>query len=146
MDRDQTKQIIKIIQKAYPRFNIVDDSFGVDVWHKSLEDLDYRKTEEAAYNCLKGNEFPPSIAEIRKAYNLIISVEKKDHAEIERCYEQARSYYPSSGKQGYGKEEFFSRAGNADGARKLYNAIVRYVNGCTDWVMDFVECIRTVKV
>ena len=145
MDRDQTKQIIKIIQKAYPRFIIVDDSFGVDVWHKSLEDLDYRKAEEAAYNCLKGNEFPPSIAEIRKAYDVIMTAEKKRSAEINRYYEQARSYYPSCGEQGYGKEEFFARASNVGDAQRLYQAIVRYVNNCSDSTMDFKECIKRVK-
>lgn len=144
MNRDQTKQIIKIVQKAYPRFNIVDDSFGVDVWHKSLEDLDYSKAEEATYNCLRGNEFPPSIAEIRKAYGIVMAAEKKENAEINRFYEQARSYYPSSGEQGYGKKEFFARAKNVGEAQKLYYAIVRYVNNCADSAMDFKECISTI--
>lgn len=144
MDRDQTKQILKILQQAFPRFEIVNNSFGVDVWHKSLEDLEYEKVERATYNCIQRNEFPPSIAEIRKGYEEITTSEKKEYAEINRFYEQARSYYPSSGDIGYGKAEFFEKAKTPEQAERLYNAIIRYVNRCTDTVMDFRECITTI--
>ena len=145
MDRDQTKRILKIVQHAFPRFEIVDNSFGVDVWHKSLEDLEYEKAERAAYNCIKVNEFPPSIAEIRKAYEEIAITERKEYAEINRFYEQARSYYPGSGEAGYGKAEFFERAKTPEQAERLYNTIIRYVNSCTESTMDFRECIRSIS-
>lgn len=145
MNRDQTKQILKILQQAFPRFEIVNNSFGVDVWHKSLEDLEYEKVERATYNCIQRNEFPPSIAEIRKAYEEIVTAEKKERFEINRFYEQARNYYPGSGEMGYGKKEFFERAKTPEQAERLYNAIVRYVNNCTDTTMDFKACITTIS-
>ena len=145
MNRDQTKQILKILQQAFPRFEIVNNSFGVDVWCKSLEDLEYEKVERATYSCIQKNEFPPSIAEIRKAYEVIDAEERKSKADIYRYYEQARAYYPGSGEAGYGKAEFFARAKAPDQAERLYNAIVKYVNGCTDTAMDFKTCISTIS-
>ena len=144
MNRDQTKQILKIVQQAFPRFEIVNNSFGVDVWHKSLEDLEYERAERATYNCIRINEFPPSIAEIRKAYEEITIAEKKEYAEINRFYEQARAYYPGSGEMGYGKKEFYEKAKTPEQAEKLCNAIIRYVNHCTDVTMDFKACISTI--
>ena len=145
MDRDQTKQILKIVQQAYPRFEVVNNSFGVDVWHKSLEDLEYDKAEKATYNCIRKNEFPPSIAEIRKAYEDITIVERKEYGDINRFYEQARAYYPGAGEIGYGKKEFFDKAKTPEQAERLYNSIIRYVNSCTDRTMDFKECIRSLS-
>ena len=145
MNRDQTKQILKILQQAFPRFEVVNNSFGVDVWHKSLEDLEYEKVERATYNCIQRNEFLPSIAEIRKAYEVIAVEERKARTEINRFYEQARAYYPGSGEPGYGKAEFFERAKTPEQAERLYNMIVKYVNSCTDTTMDFKACISTIS-
>ena len=126
----------------------MNNSFGVDVWTRSLEDLEYEKAEKATYNCLKENEFPPSIAEIRKSYDVIAAAEKHELGEIRRFYEQARSFYPGCGEVGYGWKEFSARAKTKEDAEKLQNLIISYVQRIDKTggdVIDFAECVKSVR-
>ena len=146
MTRDETKKLVYLITKAFPRFTIVEDKEGMDLWHECLSDMEYDDARKCVIESVKSNEFPPTIAEIRKLYDVLIADKRKVQAEINRYYEQARSYYPGSGEYGNGRAEFFGRANTPEQAERLYNAIVRYVNGCTDSVMDFVECVKGVAI
>ena len=146
MTRDETKKLVFIITKAFPRFTIVSDKDGMDLWHECLCDMEYEDARKCVIESIKKSEFPPTIAEIRKSYEEVVAAKKKVTAEINRFYEQSRSYYPGSGEYGNGRAEFFERAQTPEQAERLYNAMVRYVNGCTDSTMDFVECIKTIGV
>ena len=145
MNREETKDILKIILRAYPRMKVVETKEDVDLWHECLEDLEYQKARKATIDIVKKTmDFPPDIATIRNEYGKLLAKEKKVVAEINRFYEQARSYYPGSGEMGYGRKEFFERAKTPEQAERLYNAIVRYVNSCTERTMDFKACISTI--
>ena len=145
MTRDETKSILDILMRAYPRMKIVETKEDVDLWHECLEDLDYSKARKATIGIVKATkDFPPDIATIREEYKVVDAAERHGRAEINRFYEQARSYYPGSGEPGYGRAEFFEKAKNPEQAERLYNAIVKYVNSCTDTTMDFKTCISTI--
>ena len=145
MNRDETKRIIEIITRAYPRMKIVETKEDVDLWHECLEDLDYKMARQAAINLVKQIKgFPPDIATLREEYERLYAIEKHELGEIRRFYEQARSYYPNCGEVGYGWKEFWERANTRTEAEKLQNLIIGYVNSTESDCIDFVDCIRTV--
>lgn len=146
MNREETKDILNIILRAYPRMKVVETKEDVDLWHECLEDLEYQKARKATIDIVKKTmDFPPDIATIREEYKVVDAAERHGRAEINRFYEQARSYYPGSGEPGYGKAEFLDRAKTPEQAERLYNAIVKYVNSCTETTMDFRACISTIS-
>lgn len=144
MTVNEVIQMIGILKAAYPRMEQFDNDDVKKVWLKAFEGMDGDITIKATWACIKKYEFMPSIAQVIKEYNDIEADDKRMKAEINRFYEQARNYYPGSGEMGYGKKEFFEKARTPEQAERLYNAIIRYVNKCTDTVMDFRECITTI--
>lgn len=147
MTYDEWFEIAKMVKRIYQREEkFMPDEETVKLMYSMVDDLDYERAKDAVTNYIKSNKFSPTIADIRDEYEKIAAEERKAKGEINRYYEQSRSYYPSSGEMGYGKKEFFERAKTPEQAQRLYNAIVRYVNGCIDRTMDFAECIRGIKV
>lgn len=149
MTREETKSVLSIIMRAYPRFKIVDTKEDVDLWHECLEDLEYARARTAAINIVKRTkDFPPDIATIREEYDRLLAEEKHEQGEIKRFYEQARSYYPGCGEYGYGWKEFSERAKTKEEAENLQNLIIGYVNYIdreTDAeCIDFAECVKRV--
>lgn len=146
MTREETKSILNIIIRAYPRMKIVETKEDVDLWHECLEDLEYQMARRAAINLVKGTkDFPPDIATIREEYDRLLGIDKHELGEIRRFYEQARSYYPNCGEVGYGWKEFWERANTRVEAEKLQNLIIAYVNSTESDCVDFAECVRTVR-
>lgn len=64
MNREQVKEVFKVLAFAYPRFEVSAEK--IDYWHKFLSDQDpaavMKKTEKHVMN----NVFPPSIADLRE--------------------------------------------------------------------------------
>ena len=146
MKREETKDLLSIIMRAYPRFKIVETKEDVDLWQECLEDLEYPRARKAAINIVKQTkDFPPDIATIREEYDRLLGIDKHELGEIRRFYEQARSFYPGCGEVGYGWIDFKERAKTKEDAEKLQNMIIAYVNSAESDVIDFVECIRTVR-
>lgn len=133
----------------YPHFTVGEAIAGfkpTDVWYEVIGDMDYAKADKAVQACMQRCKYPPTAADIREEYDNILKNENVQQAMILRYYEQTKSYYPGSGEPGNGKKEFLARAKNPKEAEKLYNTIRHYIDNCdSDWAMDFVECIRTVK-
>lgn len=145
MTYDEWFSIAKMVKRIYQREEkFMPDEETVKLMYSMVSDLDYEKAKAAVVTYIKNNKYSPTIADIREEYEKIAAEERKTKAEINRYYEQSRSYYPGSGEMGYGKKEFFERARTPEQAQRLYNAIVRYVNSCTDKTMDFKGCITSI--
>ena len=139
-------ELAKNMKRIYQREEkFMPDEETVKLMYSMVSDLDYEKAKEAVVNYIKSNKYSPTIADIREEYEKLVAVERKQAAEINRFYEQSRSYYPGSGDIGYGKADFTERAKTPEQAERLYKAIVRYVNSCEKETMDFAECVRTIK-
>ncbi len=146
MKREETKALLEILIRAYPRMKIVETKEDVDLWHECLEDFEYSKARKAVINLVKvTKDFPPDIAAVREEYSKIMAEENRELGEIRKFYEQARSYYPGCGDVGYGWIDFHERAKTKDEAERLQNLIISYVNTTQSDVIDFVDCIRTIR-
>ena len=146
MTGSEFMKIIGLIRGAFPHMDRFKDADVKDVWFECLEDLEYGKARTATLNAIKkAKDFPPDIATIREEYFLLCEEERKEIGDIRRFYEQARSYYPNCGDVGYGWIDFHERAKTKDEAERLQNLIISYVNTTQSDVIDFVECIKTIR-
>ena len=149
MTREEVKQIVLMIVKAFPRFTIVQDKEGMDLWHECLSDIPYEDARACTIECIKTKEFPPTIAEIRNAYGEKEDERKKIRSLIRQEYDAIRSYYPSCGEINNGWAEFQERCRDAESARKLRNALYGYVRGVEENGGDvelFAEKIKTITI
>lgn len=148
MTRDETKCILDIVMRAYPRMRIVETKEDVDLWFECLEDLEYETARKATINLVKtAKDFPPDIATIRSEYDELISVEKREQGAIKTNYDYARGSYPQSIEAGYAWEEWKTRAKDGEMASLFYKVIMQYVGECdkkNEDVMDFKECVKTI--
>lgn len=66
MTRDETKQLLMMIQAAFPNYKIPDKSVAVNTWYIMLKDYDYRIVETAlrTYIATDTSGFAPSIGQI----------------------------------------------------------------------------------
>ena len=150
MNREETKRIIEIITRAYPRMKIVETKEDVDLWHECLEDLEYSRARKAVINLVKvTKDFPPDIAAVREEYNKILEEDNHELAAIRRLFLQTRNYYPCCGEYDYGWKEFSERAKTKEEAEMLHLLIINYVKyidrETKDDVIDFADCVRTVR-
>lgn len=58
--------IMNGIRAAYPRFKIADSAEGMELWRSMLSDISYESLSRAVQTHISSNEWPPSIADIRK--------------------------------------------------------------------------------
>lgn len=147
MTREETKSILNIIIRAYPRMKIVETKEDVDLWHECLEDLEYQMARKAAINLVKETkDFPPDIATIREEYKRLYDEYKKADAAIVTHYDQMRSTYGGDGEIREYLELFRERCGNTvEGADRLHKAMDAFVNSCTytytPYLDDAIRCI-----
>lgn len=148
MTREETKQILDIIIRAYPRMRIVETKEDVDLWFECLEDLTYETARKATINLVKTEkDFPPDIATIRFEYDKLIENEKKEQGAIKTNYDYARGSYPQSIEAGYAWEEWKARVKYGEMASLFYKVIMQYVSECdkkNENVMDFKKCVETI--
>ena len=152
MTREETKQILAKLVYAYPRLTFpksVEGITAVDVWYENLGDISFEDAKKATAIAIQRSEFPPSIAEIRKAYGEIEDERKRVRLAIRQEYEAIRSYYPSCGEINNGWAEWQERCKDGETARKLRNALYGYVRGVEENggnCKEFSECIRTIEI
>lgn len=153
MTREEVKRILATLVYAYPKLTFpksVEGITAVDVWYDNLGDIDFEDAKKATTIAIQRSEFPPSIAEIRKAYKEIEDKRKEIKSAIRQEYEATRSYYPSCGEYNNGWKEFQERSnGDRDRAKKLHIALIDYVRemektgGNTE---PFTERIKSIEI
>lgn len=64
MNREQVKEVFKILAYAYPRFEV--SSEKIDFWHKFLTDQNPVTIMKNVERHVMSNPFPPTIADLRE--------------------------------------------------------------------------------
>ena len=64
MNRDQIKEVFKILAYAYPKFEV--SSEKIDFWHKFLADQNPAIVMKKVEKYVMTHTFPPTIAELRE--------------------------------------------------------------------------------
>ena len=151
MNASEFAKIVGLIRGAFPHMDRFKDNDVKDVWYECLGDLEYGKARQATINSLKtAREFPPTIANIREAYEAIDGEEKRLNGIIKTYYEYCRGTYPGNVPDGYGWQEFLDKVHSAkhekweQAAKYIYDNMKKIVyNGET--VPEFIEIIKETK-
>lgn len=94
MTREELKEIIKVLYKAYgDKFKI--DQSGFDVWCDTMLDLRFDVAKKAASEYVKRSQYPPTIADIRNEYNVLWEEHQALVRHINESFESAAGMYPN---------------------------------------------------
>lgn len=152
MNRDEFVDIMGAMVEMYPgRFERLGD-LAMEMWFECLSDLDYKKTREAVKNHVKLNKFPPTVADIREHYGLLVGKSKSDAIALRDVFNEMRNYYPGGNRDNNAENVFLSRILELDAnarlsyAIALKNTVIDYVSRCEqgtdDMRMTLSECIE----
>lgn len=67
MTKQETAQLLALLNSAYPRFKVAGSAEALSIWHEMLEDLPGEVVAVAVKRMISTLEYPPTIADIRKA-------------------------------------------------------------------------------
>lgn len=73
MTRDDTKQILMVVQAAYPNFNPPDKTVMVDTWHRFLGDYTYDQVDAAVGTYIRSDTsgFAPDIGKVMEKLQVL---------------------------------------------------------------------------
>lgn len=63
--------VVNVLKAVYPQNNFIADDTAMDVWFAMLSDLDYKAVQQAVKKHIMSEQFPPTVASIRKAVSEI---------------------------------------------------------------------------
>lgn len=69
MTREEFTLIMTAVRTAYPNEKVTKDRKSVEFWWKYLQEGDYMLVSRALDEHIRGNKFPPTIAELRDNVN-----------------------------------------------------------------------------
>ena len=86
------EQLIKL-QTNYgtDKFDLSQEKF--DLWYEMIGECDERILEAAVKNCIKENEYPPTIATLMKFYREVEAAREEIHTLMKTEYSNMRSYW-----------------------------------------------------
>lgn len=104
MKRDETIQILMLVQAAYPNYKPHDKTVTVNLWNKMLSDYEYNQVCAAveAY-ILTGNGFPPSIGDIVDKLQMVFG--EAEYSDVEAW----ELVWKAISNSGYHAEEEFEK-------------------------------------
>ena len=148
MTREETKQILDIIMRAYPRMRVVETKEDVDLWHECLDDLEYPKARTATINIVKRTkDFPPDIATIREEYDSITKEQRSRDIAVRDTYRNLSSIYTDSGTIDKYLPIFRKRCNNdPSAAAKLKTALQRFAETEYQWLPNLGQAIMCIDI
>ena len=83
MTKEQFKILVKAMKAVYTQPTFIPDQDAFDVWYSMLKDLDYAVASRAVQMHMQTEEYPPTVAGIRKQSVKITENTENDLNEIE---------------------------------------------------------------
>lgn len=152
MNKKEFVEIMGAMVEMYPgRFEKLGD-LAIEMWFECFSDLEYRIARQAIVNHAKSSKFPPTVADIREQYELLISKAKQKALELERVFLEMQGFYPNGKEDKEALSVFVKHISNTNcetqlkRAREIKCAVIDYVkrceNGEEEFNMSLSECIR----
>lgn len=101
MTKEEWGKIVKKICDFYPRYDFMDNQDVFDAWYSMLEDLEYPATVRAVENYVKEHQYPPTIADIRQGYQVLLDGYNVLLKRVKDEFELAMSCYPEPDNTAY---------------------------------------------
>ena len=152
MTRIEFIDIMTGIMEMYPgRFNDNGD-LAMEIWYEALSDLDFATTKKAVINHVKNSKFPPTVADIRESYNVLIQEKKKLSHRMDELFEEMRNYYPNGSEDKDAENTYIhlivlkNPKDRLEFATNLSRRVVEYVKDCElkncGFDLSFTDCIK----
>lgn len=122
MTREEMKLIMHTINLAYTSNKFVVTQKSFDLWYAIIGNLDYRTTLSAVHKYIADNEYPPTIAGIKKRYDDIADAEKEVDKYVREKYDTMSGWFSG---------------GDATDAFKAYNELIGMAKNrvkAADWI------------
>lgn len=128
----------------------------LDVWYECLKDLDSGILHTALVDYVKGSEFSPTVAALRREYETVRQENVKSKAELKRLYYMTIAFYPCARdsaevlKAWQGLMEGKTNRERLETARRVLNCVCRFVrsreeSGCEE-LPDLSDFLKEVNV
>lgn len=152
MNKQEFKEVMEGLKLLYgdkiPDMN----GFAREIWFECLSDMDFDKTKKAIINHIKASKFPPTVADIREQYRLIIRKCQNDAIVLRDLFNEMRNYYPGGSNDGNAEGVLLDILQNIDRedwfnyTTAIKNTVIDYVKRCEigadDMRMTLSECIK----
>jgi len=153
--RDQWWELAKHIKTAFPK----DKSFmhtpeSVDIWYNLVYEWEYDICKQAVWDCIQKSNFPPSIAELKDAYDIRRSKHDELNRNIRDIYTEMENYYPECLRDKDRIKTFRNAVKTVSNdkvivyAKKIQTGVIERVRqaekGDIDSLPTLSECIRSV--
>ena len=152
MNKQEFKEVMEGLKSLYgdkiPDMN----GFAREIWFECLSDMDFERTKKAITNHIKSSKFPPTVADIREQYGLLVGKCKSEAIALRDVFNEMRNYYPGGNKDSNAENVFLSRILELDAnarlsyAIALKNKVIDYVKKCEQGAdemrMTLSECIE----
>ena len=153
------KEFIPIIRRlkfAYKKVELFNDKEETDLWMRLLGDMDGKRVSDAVDKYILTNQFPPTIADIRKICEAENEKESKLRSEMREIFELAIGGYPSGSNKMQGNTMVYWNYLTAadtweervEKAKRLESEISQYVRECEmdgtiNEIMSFTEYLES---
>ena len=126
--------------------------FAMDMWYDAMKDLDFKQTKQAIANYIKVGKFPPTIADIREQYGLIVEECRSESMTLRDIFNDMCNYYPNGASDKSAESVFMSKllmvekSDKSRVANAIKNLVIAYVKRCEqgelELNMTLSECIQ----
>lgn len=131
MTKEEVVEIMLEAKDSFQRWRDIDNAEYARMcgtWYEMLNDVPYEMAKKAMVDYIKTNQYPPTIADIRKPYHEYLEEQKQLKREYNNIYYTAISFYPCYQDTPELKNEWNRLCGNnIPKANKLQNKIVNFV-------------------
>lgn len=131
MTKEEVVEIMLEAKDSFQRWRDIDNAEYARMcgtWYEMLNDVPYEMAKKAMVDYIKTNQYPPTIADIRKPYHEYLEEQKQLKREYNNIYYAAIANYPAYKDSREERMEFDRITKNSVGkAAKLSNMIVSFV-------------------
>lgn len=143
--------ILRTLKFAYRKAELFKEKEEVDLWMRLLGDVDGKLVRDSVDKYILANQFPPTIADIRKTCETEREKESKLRAEMREIFDLAIGSYPGTDKMQGNTMVYWNYLTAADTweervekAKRLEYELREYVydcecNGTINEIMSFTE-------
>lgn len=152
MNTKEFLEIVENIKSIYGTrlWNIQERA--LDMWFECLKDLNADWLRTAIINYAKGNEYPPTVAALRKEYGAIEETEQSYRTELKRLYDLTIAVYPSAEDSDLTRELYTKHLENVPKesrlgyARNFFRQACIFVRNCensdSSYIPDFTQFLK----
>ena len=152
MKPEETAEIMVRAKDSFQKWKDIDKyEFAemIKTWHECLEDIPYEFARKSMMDYIKGNQYPPTVYDIRKPWNEYQEEKRERNKQLRKLYYDTISEYPCYKDTLEMQNEWMRICQNdISKAERFERQLIKYVRSCEMQRIDtmpFEEYMKGVK-